>query len=83
MALVARIGVTARTGKLQQIEIVEIKRLARLRNPEKPDDEVHPYRVRIYAPDLSHHSAEARFEHRYGDGARKCLALALAALDGI
>lgn len=84
MALVMRAAVTGRGGRLQSIETIEIRRLGPLRNPDDPSDETHRYRVRVYAADdFATVRQEVEVEHRYGDGARRLMWLALSALPAI
>ena len=63
----------------EPFEQVRIQRLVRLVNPPRTpaaDDEVHPYRVTL----RSMPGVEARFTHRYGDGALVCLEKGLTAM---
>lgn len=84
MALVMKVAVTERGGRLRSIETIEIRRLEPLRDPDDPSDETHRYRVRVYeSDDLVRVRAEVEVEHRYGDGARRLMWLALSALPAI
>lgn len=79
MALVVQIGITT-SSSVVPIETLEIRRLEPLNStdPTIARDEVHRYRATPYANGVPLRPAE--FEHRFGDGARACVALALAAL---
>lgn len=83
MALLVTIDITA-GSRLQRIEQIEVRRLEPLDSddPTARDNEVHRYQARrVTGSDGSRYIGEpAEFEHRYGDGARKCVELALAAL---
>jgi hypothetical protein len=82
MALVVRLQITASDALglvgLDDIETLEIRRLTHLHSSH-PDDERHEYLAVRYSP-TGDKRAEARFRHRYGDGAWMCVLRALMAL---
>lgn len=75
MALVVGLKITRkREGRLHLdgIDEVVIQRMEPLANPQDPAEEVHTYQAT-----LSSTAQEVTFTHRYGDGALRCLELAL------
>lgn len=86
MALVVDVGITDGKGGVQRIELLEIRRLEPLGEPDPTyghDLEVHPYVVTALDEDAHTGFRQgdiATLRHRYGDGARVLISNALAAL---
>ena len=83
MALVVRLQITSGSHhRLDDIETLEVRRLTMLRRDrEHADDEVHEYVAHRLSP-TGEIRARAQFEHRYGDGAWRCVQRALHAMGG-
>ena len=81
MALVVRLQITNGGGGLDDIELLEVRRLTRLHSTTASGkaQEVHEYAATRFgmAGDVR---ATAQFSHRYGDGAWVCVLKALEAL---
>jgi hypothetical protein len=73
MPLIVPIYITGQ-HELLEIDRIVISRLEPLLNPDNPWDEVHTYQVEV--PGETH----VRVRHRYGDGGRELLRLALNTL---
>jgi hypothetical protein len=80
MSLVVKLNITTRNTFTEQVHLtpmfdITIRRLEELDNPNHPHDEVHAYEVTS-----GEDGTKAKFRHRYGDGAERCLEKALTAL---
>lgn len=80
MGLFVDLRITARTGSTRHIGFLEIVRKEHLHNFQDPNDEEHPYVVRVYDDEMRL-IASSSVKHRYGDGAWMLVAKAMEALD--
>lgn len=86
MALLVTIDITA-GSRLQRIEQFEVRRLKPLKSddPDQRNNEVHQYQAQrvttgTHPAQLERDGEPVQFEHRYGDGARRCVERALEAM---
>lgn len=80
MSLLVDVRITNGRGGTDRIEGFEIRRLEPLDHSDDHADEVHPYQVRPFTDAGRHPSGPTIIHHRYGDGHRALVALAMGVL---